>query len=195
MNPEATTSGPGTLPPLADFRNNHRIRWYRCPIDPTTLRALSEPSDLRGLVQSACHLGIWIGTGTVAGYLFMLELWWGLAVALFLHGTVASFFSATHHELCHTTPFKTKWLNEFFLRIFSFLGWYKLPHLPVQSHVPPQEHAVPRRGSRGGDAGGAIASPSIPSTTLHVQRDRWISCAGPDSNVEEYCRDRIEPLR
>ena len=32
-------------------------------------------------------------------------------------------FTAPHHELCHTTVFKTKWLNDIFLRIFSFLGW------------------------------------------------------------------------
>ena len=134
MNPKAKGGRPGALPPLDDFRNNQRIRWYRCPIDPATFRSLSEPSNSRGLVQSAGHLAIWIGTGTASGYLFMQELWWRFAVALFLHGTAASFFSAAHHELCHTSVFRTKSLNEFFLRIFSFLGWYNF-HIYRFSHI------------------------------------------------------------
>merc|ERR1719450_1070851 len=52
----------------------------------------------------------------------------GFLVALFIHGTMATFFTAPHHEMCHKTVFKTKWLNEFFLVIFAFLGWnnYKI---------------------------------------------------------------------
>ena len=133
MNPKAKGIASGELPPLADFRKKRRIRWYRCPIDPDTFRALVEPSDARGLFHAAGHLAIWLGTGAAAFHLFMQEHWWGFFLALFLHGTVASFFTAPHHELCHTTVFRTKWLNEFFLRIFSFLGWlnfhvYKFSH-------------------------------------------------------------------
>ena len=133
MNPKAEGMAPGNLPPLAEVRRNGRIRWYRCPIDPAKLRELAEPSDSRGLFQATGHLAIWATTGIVAYYLFTQELWWGFCLALFLHGTVAAFFTAPHHELCHTTVFKTKWLNEFFLRIFSFLGWlnfhiYKFSH-------------------------------------------------------------------
>ena len=133
MNPKAEGMAPGNLPPLAEVRKNGRIRWYRCPIDPAKLRELAEPSDSRGLFQATGHLAIWATTGIAAYYLFTRELWWGFCLALFLHGTVAAFFTAPHHELCHTTVFKTKWLNEFFLRIFSFLGWlnfhiYKFSH-------------------------------------------------------------------
>ena len=123
MNPKAQGVTPDRLPPLAEVRRNRRIRWYRCPVDPATLRELAEPDDSRGLLQAAGHLGIWATTGSIAWYLFTQELWWGLCIALFLHGTVAAFFTAPHHELCHTTVFRTKWLNEFFLRVFSFLGW------------------------------------------------------------------------
>ena len=118
---EGTTRG--DLPRRADIRKNRRLRWYRCPIEPDTLRELATPSDLRGLVQALGHLAFWAATGGLAYYLFTLEIWWGFLAALFLHGTVATFFTAPHHELCHTTVFRTKRLNELFLRVFAFLGW------------------------------------------------------------------------
>ena len=123
MNPKAAGMALADLPPLTEVRKNRRIRWYRCPIEPAKLRELAEPSDSRGLFQAIGHLAIWAATGLVAYYLFAQEMWWGFCVVLFLHGTVAAFFTAPHHELCHTTVFRTKWLNEFFLRVFSFLGW------------------------------------------------------------------------
>ena len=113
----------GALPPLADIRRSKRIRWYRCPIEPGVLRELATPSDARGLAQAVGHLATWAATGVAAYLFYSHELWWGFFAALFLHGTVAAFFTAPHHELCHTTVFRTKWLNEFFLRIFSLLGW------------------------------------------------------------------------
>ena len=133
MNPKAQGIGLGELPPLAEVRKNMRVPWHRCPIAPERLRELTEPSDARGLVQSLGHLGLWIATGTASYFLFTQELWWGFLLSLFAHGTVASFFTAPHHELCHTTVFRTKWLNDFFLRIFSMLGWlnfyvYKFSH-------------------------------------------------------------------
>ena len=133
MNPIAEGLDKAQLQPLAEVRKNMRIRWYRCSIEHQKLRELTEPSDLRGLIQAVGHLGLWMMTGATAYYLFAHQLWWGFLVALFVHGTVASFFTAPHHELCHTTVFKTKWLNELFLRVFSLLGWlnfrvYKFSH-------------------------------------------------------------------
>ncbi len=54
---------------------------------------------------------------------FLQQAWIALAIALFAHGTVAAFFTAPHHELCHGTVFKSKRLNWFFLRLYSLLGW------------------------------------------------------------------------
>ena len=123
MNPIADGLDEVRQTPLSDVRRNLRIPWYRCPIERETLRALAEPSDLRGLAQSLGHLGLWVATGLSAYLLFASEIWWGFLLALFAHGTVASFFTAPRHELCHTTVFRTRWLNEGFLRIFSLLGW------------------------------------------------------------------------
>ena len=123
MNPIADGLDEVRQTPLSDVRRNLRIPWYRCPIERETLRDLAEPSDLRGLAQSLGHLGLWVATGLGAYFLFASQVWWGFLLALFAHGTVASFFTAPRHELCHTTVFRTRWLNEGFLRIFSLLGW------------------------------------------------------------------------
>ena len=123
MNPIADGLDEVRQTPLSEVRRNLRIRWYRCPIERETLRDLAEPSDLRGLAQSLGHLGLWAATGLSAYLLFASQVWWGFLLALFAHGTVASFFTAPRHELCHTTVFRTRWLNEGFLRIFSLLGW------------------------------------------------------------------------
>ena len=133
MNPRAQRMALADLPPLAEVRKHRRIRWYRCPIEPAKLRELAEPSDARGLLQATGHLAAWAATGIAACVLFTSGMWWGFCIALFLHGTVASFFTAPHHELCHTTVFRTKRLNDLFLVIFSFLGWlnfhvYKFSH-------------------------------------------------------------------
>ena len=133
MNPKAQRMAQADLPPLDEVRKHRRIRWYRCPVEPAKLRELAEPSDARGLLQATGHLAAWAATGIAAYFLYTNEIWWGFCLALFLHGTVASFFTAPHHELCHTTVFRTKRLNDFFLVIFSFLGWlnfhvYKFSH-------------------------------------------------------------------
>ena len=115
------------FPPLAEVRKNLRIDWYRCPIERDQLRRLSQASDVRGAVQAVGHLVLLAATGLLSWYLFEQQQWWGFFAALFAHGIVASFLTAPHHELCHGTVFRTKWLNEVFLRIFSLLGWLNFP--------------------------------------------------------------------
>lgn len=123
MNPMAEVVKTTEFPPMDQVRKKLLIRWYRCPIDGKKLQALSKRSDARGFFQALGHLALWLTTGVVAFLLFKQQAWIGFIATLFLHGTVATFFTAPHHELCHRTVFKTKWLNEFFLMIFSLLGW------------------------------------------------------------------------
>ena len=78
------------------------------------------------------HLGLGVLTGAVAFYVFKqvnAATWpWAvplLLLAMFLHGTVCSFFGGVAcHELGHGTVFRSKWLNAFFLRLFAFLSWW-----------------------------------------------------------------------
>ena len=119
--------------PMSEIRKELRIKWYRCPIDPTVLRELSKPSDLQGFQMGLGHLGLWLLTGAVSFYFAVEQLWLGFLLTIFLHGTVGTFFSAPHHELCHGTVFKTKRFNEIFLRIFSTLGLQNF-HIYKMSH-------------------------------------------------------------
>ena len=147
------------FPPLSEVRKNLRVGWYRCPIAPEKLRELSRRSDLRGGFQAIGHLALWAATGVAAYGFFTQQMWWGFFVALFLHGTVATFFSAPHHELCHGTVFQTKWLNGFFLRIYSLLGWYNF-HVYKFSHSYHHRFTLYLQGDR------EVVLPKTPSLDL-----------------------------
>ena len=103
---------------------------------------------MEGLFQAAGHLGLWFATGLGSYYLFTQELWVGFLAGLFLHGTVASFFTAPHHELSHTTVFRTKWLNELFLRSFALLGWLNFRHVYRFSHTYHHRYTLHLEGDR-----------------------------------------------
>jgi len=123
MNPLSTIAKTQKFPPMAEVRKTLKIDWYRCPIDKQILSGLVEKSDAKGLFQAVGHLGLWVLTGALSYVFFTTQAWGWFLFALFLHGTVGTYFTAPHHELCHRTVFKTPWLNEFFLRIFSLFGW------------------------------------------------------------------------
>jgi fatty acid desaturase len=113
-----------------------KIHWYRSPVDRETLAALNQRSDWRGLQQALGHLGLLVLTGTAAWFAAGRWGWPALLPILFLHGTFYAFLLNGFHELCHSTVFKSKSLNSFFLYLFSFLGWYN----PIFFWASHQEH-------------------------------------------------------
>lgn len=134
--------------PLATVRKTFRVNWYRCPVDPGTLRSLMRRSDAQGAFQAIGHLALFAVTGSLAYFFFANQMWIGLALALFAHGTVGSFFKGLAvHELGHGTVFKTKWLNRFFLRIYSLLGWWNF-HEYAMSHTYHHRYTLHPRGDR-----------------------------------------------
>lgn len=112
--------------PLAKVRKELKVKWVRPRVDAETLQRLSERSDLQGWFQAGGHLALWLVTGAFAYYFWAQSMWLAFFIALFCHGTVASFFIAAAHELGHSTVFKTKALNQVFLYIYSCLGWWDL---------------------------------------------------------------------
>ena len=109
-----------------------KINWYRCKVDKKVMSELMKTSDWRGLAQAVPQLLLFFTTGMCAFFAYRnihADNWvWAvplLLLALFVHGTFSCFIgmAAPVHELCHKTPFRTKWLNEFFLRVFAFLSW------------------------------------------------------------------------
>jgi fatty acid desaturase len=96
--------------------------------------ALHATSDAQGFLQTL-------------GFLGMLAFWFGAAlylqarghmawcvIAVALYGMQANFLINGMHELGHGFVFRTKWLNGFFCRIVSFLGWLH-PDMFFASHL------------------------------------------------------------
>ena len=114
-----------SYPPLADVRQSLRVQWYRCPIERERLLALSQRSDLAGFLQAGGHLALFLASAGLTIHFWVVELWWAFGLSLWLHGTISGFFSGVApHELGHGTVFRTKWLNRFFLYLFSLISWW-----------------------------------------------------------------------
>ena len=161
-----------TYAPLDEVRRSMRVRWYRSPIDPATLRRLMQRSDLRGAFQALGHLGLAAATGVLTYYLFAQRLWVAFALALLFHGGVTSFFSSGCHELDHGTVFKTKWLNRLFLHVYSFLAWFN-PHDYALSHTYHHRYTLHPDGDR------EVVLPKTPSLrVLYLLQLCTISIAG-----------------
>ena len=124
---------------------NQRIEWYRTPIGKETLARLTRRSDARGLLQSGSFLLVYLATASLALFFFMNEMWVPMIAACYLHSVFHGFIGmeAAVHELSHGTPFKTKWLNELFYRIFSFLSWNNWLHFR-ESHMMHHQYTVHR---------------------------------------------------
>ena len=113
-----------------------KIPWYRSPVDRETLATLNQRSDLLGAFQTLGYLGLLALTGAAAWYAAARLSVGVLLLVLLLHGTFYAFLLNGHHELCHSSVFKTKFLNTLFLYIVSFLGWLD----PVFFWTSHQEH-------------------------------------------------------
>ena len=111
--------------PLSEVRKTVRVEWYRCPLEHSKLRKLSRRSNLQGWFQAGGHLALFISTGSLTYYFWNVGNWLIFSIMLFAHGTIGSFFSGVApHELGHGTVFRTKWLNKFFMYLFSLLSWW-----------------------------------------------------------------------
>lgn len=110
---------------LSEVRKELKVKWIRPKVPVEKLQELNQRNNAQGWFQALGHLGIWILTGACVYYFWAHQMWIAFFVALFFHGTVASFFVGTApHELGHGTVFKTKRLNQVFLYIYSCLGWW-----------------------------------------------------------------------
>ncbi len=101
-----------------------KVAWYRSPVGREDMARLNARSDFKGILQTVGFLGFLALTG--ASFLWSVgHLSWVLSAAFFFfHATCFHFLINGFHELVHDSVFKKKFLNRFFLRIFSFLGWY-----------------------------------------------------------------------
>ena len=138
----ATSVAPAQSAPLEhDWTRNQSIRWYRSPLPMAELRALSQRRTLRPLLHCVGFLALLTATGTVVVLTHRHLSWPWLIPALFLHGTLFRTLQHSRHELSHRTVFRSKLLNELFLRLFSFLHWSS-PDYFRASHVRHHQYTV-----------------------------------------------------
>ena len=110
---------------LSEVRESLQLKWYRSPIASERLRELSQRSDFLGLLQAGGHCGLFAITAICVFLAWQSHAWFLFLIALFAHGTVASFFSGiAPHELGHGTVFRSRWLNRVFLYPISVLSWF-----------------------------------------------------------------------
>ena len=83
---------------LSSFDDSLKVNWYRCPIEKAELQKLMRRNDLRGWLQTGCHLGLFFVTGILAYFALAtiaVDNWtWSLPLALamlFIHGTIGPF--------------------------------------------------------------------------------------------------------
>jgi len=107
-----------------------RIDFYRSPVDRELLRSLTHRSDVRGLIQSLGILGMYAATTALCLAFFLRQMWIAMGLACYLHAVLMGFLGmeASVHELSHKTPFRSRWLNEFFYGLFAFLTWNNPVH-------------------------------------------------------------------
>ncbi len=101
-----------------------RVKWYRCKVPRETMSQLNQRSDLLGLAQTLGFLAVLCGGAALAIYSWARWPWYVTALLVFVNGHLWHFTINGFHELIHDSVFKTRWLNRFFLRVFSFLGWH-----------------------------------------------------------------------
>ena len=101
-----------------------RVKWYRCKVSREELSKLNQRSDLLGFLQTVGFLGLLAMTAGLAIYSWRHWPWYVTAGLVVLNGHLWHFLVNGFHELIHDSVFKTKWLNQIFLRIVAFLGWH-----------------------------------------------------------------------
>lgn len=106
----------------------NRIKWYRCSVSREQLRELNKRSNFLGALQTLGYLGILAAGSGVAIYSSLHWPWYITALLVFVNGHFWHFLINGFHELVHDSVFRTRWLNRFFLWVFSFLGWHNHHH-------------------------------------------------------------------
>lgn len=137
-----------TYQPLSEVRETLKVKWYRTKIDHNKLKELSMRSDTQAWFQAGGHLALYLLTASLVFTFWSQQLWGAFLIALFFHGTVATFFGGVApHELGHGSVFQTKWLNTFFLYLFSLLSWWD-PFDYASSHTYHHRYTLHPEGDR-----------------------------------------------
>jgi fatty acid desaturase len=111
------------MAPMSEIPLPRAITWYRSPLPPGEFKKLHERSDLLGGAQTLGYLGVLAATAAAALYSAGHWPWPVTLLLIFVHGMGYAFLLNAVHELGHGTVFRTKMLNEIFVRVTAFLCW------------------------------------------------------------------------
>ena len=106
--------------------------WYATPIPRKRLKELMRRSDGPALR----NYSLWLTGVILFGVLLILSwgTWWALPVAIIYGVFYGSGADSRWHETGHGTVFKTRWLNEVFYQLASFMS-LRNPYLWRWSHT------------------------------------------------------------
>jgi fatty acid desaturase len=135
---EGGGASPGANAQSADRTFDERIgqQWYQPVISRAVLKELMKRSDAEGWRNFGPWLALLVMSGAIAALSW--GTWW--AVPAFLaYGTIYSSSDARWHELAHGTPFRTRWINEAFYHLSSFMTiregyWWLWSHARHHTH-------------------------------------------------------------
>jgi fatty acid desaturase len=93
-------------------------KWHRCIVDKAEFKKLCEKSDWEGFK----HIFIYFGCLFFVGYLayYTWGTWWSLLFFL-IYGNIYACSDSIWHETSHKTAFKSKFWNNFFYQIASYM--------------------------------------------------------------------------
>ena len=97
--------------------------WWQPKIDRSDLKKLMKRKDLPAWIHTIIYFGSLFGSGYLA---FLSWGTWYVVPAFFLYGTIYANSNSRWHEYGHRTAFKTRWLNDFFYEIGSFLAFFEI---------------------------------------------------------------------
>ncbi|MEI6001020.1 fatty acid desaturase [Paraburkholderia bengalensis] len=139
MSSTSAVDSAATPPGPADPSFGARIaeQWYQPRIPRAVLKELMKRDDAAGLRNFAPWLVLLVSSGAVAA--FAWGTWWAVP-AFFVYGTIYSSSDARWHELSHGTPFKTRWINDAFYHLSSFMTiregyWWRWSHARHHTHT------------------------------------------------------------
>lgn len=114
------------------------VKWWKPDVSTEELVKLREPTDLPGIRNFGLWIVLLIASGAIAWQSY--GSWW-MIPAFFVYGTIYSSSDARWHETSHGTAFKTKWLNDFWHHVTSFMT-IREAYLWRYSHTRHHTHTI-----------------------------------------------------
>ena len=96
--------------------------WWQPKIERSELKKLMQRRDSPAWTHTILYFAALFGSGYIA---YLSWGTWYSILAFFIYGTIYANSNSRWHEYGHRTVFRTRWLNDFFYEIGSFLAFFE----------------------------------------------------------------------